>query len=68
MGHSEAPIRGPVFPDAPRGGSNPRLPTLSGRGAKGGKPGKVPRSTFLEEKGASKKVTFPFNSKRKGTF
>ena len=36
--------------------------------AKGGKPRKVPRSTFLEAKGASKKVAFPFNSKRKGTF
>ena len=36
--------------------------------AKGDEPRKVPRSTFLEAKGASKKVSFPFGSKRKGTF
>ena len=35
---------------------------------KGGKPRKSQRSTFLEAKGASKKVAFPFRSKKKGTF
>ena len=38
------------------------------RGAKGGKPREVLCSTFLEGNGASKKVAFPFSSKRKGTF
>ena len=38
------------------------------RGAEGGKPQKVPRSAFLEAKGPSKKVAFPFCSRRKGTF
>ena len=38
-------------------------------GAKGGKPRKIPHSTFLEAKGGSKKVLFlPFISKRKETF
>ena len=37
-------------------------------GAKGGKPWKIPRSTFLEAKGGSKKVLFPFISQREGTF
>ena len=37
------------------------------RGARGGKPRKVPRSTFLEANGVSKKVAFPVCFK-KGTF
>ena len=44
------------------------------RGSKGGKPRKVPHSTFLEAKGAPKKVAFPLSlrgrgpSKKRGCF
>ena len=36
------------------------------RGTERGKPRKVPRSTFLETKGASKKVAFPFGPRGTG--